>query len=63
MGLGGGVMRGFVSRARASLRTSGRWQGVAGAGLVTGGVFDLAGPGFAAVVAGLFLLVGAWGSR
>ena len=52
-----------VTRARVSVRGWSRWQGVAGAGFVTGGAWDLAGVGWACVTLGAFLLVGAWGSR
>lgn len=38
-------------------------QGVAGAGLVTGGVYVAAGAAAALIAAGVFLLFGAWTSR
>lgn len=46
-----------IARAAAGL------QGLAGALLVSGGVYLEAGRGWAAIVLGGFLLLGAWGRR
>lgn len=49
--------------ALRAARTAATAQGLAGAGCVTAGVYLQWGAGWALVAAGVFLLVGAWGSR
>lgn len=57
--------RGTIVRTalRRILATTASAQGVAGVACVAGGAFLLWGVGVALLVVGVFLLVGAWGSR
>lgn len=50
-------------RISAGVARLGALQGVAGVASVAAGVLLIAGPGYALVVAGGFLLLGAWSSR
>ena len=64
MTIGDRSMRARLDRTgRALTRALAGAQGVAGVGCLTGGAYVLAGVGWALVVLGAFLVIGAWGQR